>query len=208
MHYVYKYTSPSGKIYIGQTGRTQSKRSGGENGSCYHNSIYFFHAIQKYGIKNFKYEILQDNLTEEEAKLEEQRYIKLYDATNPLIGYNLTKGGDGNKKYDYELIFKLYNEGKTVGEIKKILNCSEVPIQSSLDMYGISGKDRISRSAGKYHIVTIYQYSKDKKLINTFNSIAEAERETGVSHSNIVANCKGRRKSAGGFIWSYKKLDV
>lgn len=208
MFYVYKYTSPSGKIYIGYTGKSKGKRSGGSNGSCYSNSTYFYHAIKKYGIENFNYEILENNLSKEKAKEKEQYYIQLYDATNPDIGYNLTKGGDGNQKYDYEYIYKLYLEGKTVGEIKQTLNCSESPIQASLEMHNVPGKERIQRSAGKYHTVIIYQYSKDKKLINSFNSIAEAERITGIAHANIVANCKGRRKSAGGFIWSYDKLDA
>lgn len=35
----------------------------------------------------------------------------------------------------------------------------------------------------------------------------EAEKITGISHSNIVAVCNGRRKTAGGFIWKYE-LDV
>lgn len=72
---------------------------------------------------------------------------------------------------------------------------------------GISGKDRIKRSAGKYHVKRIYQFSKEKEYICSYNSIQEAEKTTGISHSNIVAVCNGRRKTAGGFIWKYE-LDV
>lgn len=39
--------------------------------------------------------------------------------------------------------------------------------------------------------------------IETFESISEAERQTGVSNPNIVKCCKGIRKSAGGYKWSY-----
>lgn len=34
-----------------------------------------------------------------------------------------------------------------------------------------------------------------------FDGIADAERETGISHSNIIACINGRRKTAGKFIW-------
>lgn len=39
--------------------------------------------------------------------------------------------------------------------------------------------------------------------IKTFISIGEAEKETGINHSNIVRQLKGRGKSAGGFFWKY-----
>ena len=40
-----------------------------------------------------------------------------------------------------------------------------------------------------------------KEVIRTFNSIAEAERETDISHISNV--CHGKRKSAGGFGWKF-----
>lgn len=45
----------------------------------------------------------------------------------------------------------------------------------------------------------------DKRLvtIKTFGSIREAERNTGVFHSNISACCLGKKKYAGGFVWNH-----
>lgn len=36
-----------------------------------------------------------------------------------------------------------------------------------------------------------------------YYSTREAERETGVDHSSIIRCCKGKQKTAGGFIWKY-----
>ena len=36
-----------------------------------------------------------------------------------------------------------------------------------------------------------------------YNSIKEAERQTGISNSNIVKACKGKYKNAGSFHWKY-----
>ena len=36
-----------------------------------------------------------------------------------------------------------------------------------------------------------------------YDSIAEAQRDTGVPHQNIVKVCQGTRKTAGGFEWEY-----
>lgn len=200
---IYKYTSPSNKVYIGETKQTKGDRSGGLFGTGYHNCTYFKHAIDKYGIENFDYEVLEDNLTFEEVYEREAYYIKLYDATNPEKGYNITQGGSGRQLYDYEEVYNLYQEGKTITEIIQIVGCADVTVQRALNKYKIDGKDRIKRSAGKYHIKKIAQYDKQHNLIQVFDSIADAERQTNVSHSNIIANCKGRRKTAGGYIWEY-----
>lgn len=49
-------------------------------------------------------------------------------------------------------------------------------------------------------------YSVDNNgIIENFNSIGEAERITGLSHSNIVRALKGRRPTCGGRKWFYKE---
>lgn len=47
----------------------------------------------------------------------------------------------------------------------------------------------------------IYQYDFDKNLINTYFSQNEASRQTNISQGNIGMVLRGKRKSAGGFIW-------
>ena len=53
-------------------------------------------------------------------------------------------------------------------------------------------------------IRAVYKYNKMFKRVDEFISISEAERETGISNSNISQCCQGKRKSAGGFMWRYK----
>jgi hypothetical protein len=45
----------------------------------------------------------------------------------------------------------------------------------------------------------INQYDKDMNLINSFNSISEASKQTGIPGINNAAT--GRSKTAGGYIW-------
>lgn len=51
------------------------------------------------------------------------------------------------------------------------------------------------------------QYTKDGKLINTFDGVREAERATGINSRQISAVClhKKYRKSAGGYRWEFIK---
>lgn len=91
---VYKYISPSNKIYIGQTNQGLKKRYC--CGQGYKHSTYFYNAIQKYGIENFQAEILKEHLTLEEANYWEEYYITLYDSTNREKGYNIAAGGNNH----------------------------------------------------------------------------------------------------------------
>ena len=53
----------------------------------------------------------------------------------------------------------------------------------------------------------ILQYSKSGEFIREWQSAAEVERVLGIDNSNITKCCKGKRKSAGGFVWKYKEKD-
>lgn len=52
----------------------------------------------------------------------------------------------------------------------------------------------------------INQYSFDGRLIESFESAALAEATTKISSSNILKVCKGKRSSAGGYIWEYSEF--
>lgn len=41
------------------------------------------------------------------------------------------------------------------------------------------------------------------KLITIYPSASEASRQTGIQQSNITDCCRGKRKTAGGYIWKY-----
>jgi hypothetical protein len=85
---IYKITNKiNGKIYVGKD--TTS------NINYYGSGILIKRAIKKYGIQNFVKEII--DRTEDYVTLsdKEKYWIESYDSTNPLIGYNISLGGDG-----------------------------------------------------------------------------------------------------------------
>ena len=92
-HLVYKHTSPSGKCYIGITDnyKRRCKQHQANNNYC----RLFALAIKKYGWDNFTHEILEENLTLEEANNKEAEYITKYNSMSPN-GYNLKAGGNLN----------------------------------------------------------------------------------------------------------------
>ena len=53
----------------------------------------------------------------------------------------------------------------------------------------------------------ILQYSKSGEFIREWPGAHEVERMFGIANSHINDCCRGKRKSAGGFIWRYKEKD-
>ena len=51
----------------------------------------------------------------------------------------------------------------------------------------------------------VLQFTKDNEFVAEYTSLAEAERQTGISHKQISATCSGRQNTAKGYIWTYKE---
>lgn len=92
------HTSPSNKSYIGYTSYSIDKRLTAHLKESNQGSDRIFHkALRKYGVDNFKSEILHNDIVNvEEAKILEKFYIEKYNTLCINVnGYNMTKGGDG-----------------------------------------------------------------------------------------------------------------
>ena len=96
---IYKYTSPSGKSYIGQTIHPHRRHLQHINCSKDQSTLPFHLALKKYGAENMKYEVLAtvdiDDEVEFHKRLDflERFYIRKFDTYRN--GYNLTEGGGG-----------------------------------------------------------------------------------------------------------------
>ena len=61
--------------------------------------------------------------------------------------------------------------------------------------------------AGYSLSIPLFQYSKSGEFIREWPGALEVERVLGINNKNINSCCKGKRKSAGGFVWRYKEKD-
>lgn len=90
--YVYQITNlVNNKLYIGITNNIKKRWS---NHKCNNDpTMVIAKAIKKYGVDNFKFEVLFRNLSIEEAKAKEIELIKEKNSQVPN-GYNVSPGGD------------------------------------------------------------------------------------------------------------------
>lgn len=55
------------------------------------------------------------------------------------------------------------------------------------------------------HALKVSQLTKNGEFVTNYPSAIEAYRVTGVNNTSIANCCKGRCKSAGGYIWKFSK---
>lgn len=101
------------KVYIGQTVNTFNRRYGGRGIGVQRvirsqsTNWHLLRAIAKYGVDNFKVEIIEQCNTIEELNEKESYYIELYDSNNDEKGYNKVGGGD-NSYWNWKTVLRTY----------------------------------------------------------------------------------------------------
>lgn len=212
MSKIYKITNDiNNKIYIGKTNLSIQKRfkehcrdslrDKNENRPLYR-------AMNKYGIKHFHIEEIEDCLPEE-ASNKEIYWIGYYHSYDK--GYNATIGGDGKNLYDHFAIANRLKELPYPIDVAKEFNCSVDTVYIIAKEFNITVLNKGSVEVSKKRIA---QYSKNNEFIQYFESSAAAGRwiydqgkcatlNSGVrSHISDCAN--GKRKTAYGYIWKYE----
>lgn len=178
---IYKYTSPSGKVYIGQTINEKRRRYSFYNLNRRYAGPKIERARKKYGPKNFKYEVIfkvsshiQDEVREILNK-KEKEYIQLFNSLNN--GYNSSIGGE------------VVNSTKWTKLSRKKLS-------------------KIRKEYLKTHKIAtareIIQFSIDGKFIKVWPSTRKAALELNLKEQGISCVLNKTRNQCGEFIWRYK----
>ena len=195
MFTVYEHRNlKNGKSYIGMTSKEPKKRW--RSGWGYKNNLRMWSDIQNSDWnKDWEHNIIGKFEDKQEALNLEEMFIWLFDSTNE--GYNIST-------YDR-------NSYKRTDETRR--KNSESMTGKKNPMYGKHHSEDTKRKMSEAHKGKIYantkpilQFSKNGELIAEYPSLVEAERNTGCDNCSICNCCKGNRKSAGGFIWKYKKI--
>ena len=212
----------NGKQYVGKTidfSRRMSEHkseSFNPNRQGYNYPIHA--AIRKYGVENFIYEVLEDNIGIELLDDREKYYINKLDTMNKLKGYNICDGGQGGaipsrqkKVYQYSLdgiYLQSYKstreaEGLTGIDHSQIIRCCKLK----------------SRQAGGYqwfyeyfesyppvrhdgNLKPVKQISMSGEIIVTYSSIKEATQAVGLKSRTSIENViNGVQTTAAGYYW-------
>lgn len=200
---IYCLTFPNGKKYVGQTKQRVYNRW---RPSAYSHNKKMYEDIKLYGWEEITKEVLEIVNTSEEADEREDYFISLYDTTNQEKGYNKVTNSTHGNIINKNEVLKLWNEGKSIGEIAEAFSCSSHSIGQILRKEGISKEERNNRGTparNKYKNKKLAQYDLQDNLLNIFPSLSEASRITGYNKAAISRCCKDKQKTSYCYKWRY-----
>lgn len=179
-------------------------------------------AMRKYGVENFYFEILEDNIDVADLGDKEKYYIKSLCSLVPN-GYNIHKGGnDTGAKPVYKVEI---GTGEIVCEYPSI---SAAAAENGIDLSGLCGVcnqreqqvscggflwcfvDEYCQSTMKLkrpHLLhqRIYQLrAYGNEIVCVYESVRDAADQTGIKQPCISQCLSGRYDTAGGFGWCYE----
>lgn len=213
MPYIYKITNLiNNKIYIGQTHFSIKKRWA-EHCCDYKKEklqrpIYI--AMRKYGIENFIIEKIEE-VSSEELNEREKYWIEYYGTFK--YGYNATLGGDGKRYIDYDVVVETYKQIGNMADTAIRLNISPDSVKVALNASGEKIRsvqeikvDKCGKMVNMFDLNGTYvksfatAYDAARYLINS--NLTNCKLSTIKTHISEV--CKGRRKTAAKYKWSYQ----
>lgn len=204
------YNQITDKRYIGATTGDLDKRirehldTGVSN-----NSTFFTSELLLYGLEKYLFEVIDTAETTDELAQKEIYYINKYNTFHD--GYNSDRGG-GFKKTIYQFEFdnpepiatyqSLEEAGNSVNASPKTISNACLGTLKSAKGYLWSYIPECPTIEDK-RCKTVYHYTLQGFLINTFNSAREASRELDIPLSCITRCCRGERKQTHGYRFSY-----
>lgn len=178
---IYKITSPSGRIYIGQSKNVENRWN--EYKSLYNSrsQIKIHRSLKKYGFNNHIFKIIEE-CKEFELNDRERYYQDFYDVTGKKgLNCRLTKSDDRSGSLSIETKLKI---SKSHIELRKLGLGNPPPILSGSDN-GMFGKKHTEKSINKMKL-----NKKSPLGENHHNSSIFLDPENGIFYFSVreVAN--------------------
>lgn len=202
---IYKITSPSGKIYIGQTWDVRVRLQNYRQHHC-KNQRKLYNSLNKYGFVKHTFEVIQyynEDVTQEILDEDEIKLIAEYEA-NGFRMLNIAKGGRAGKHaqetkdkmsdISSKYIYKILNRDGKVDEIKSLRKyCKENDISYAklLDkFFGYTIRGVIVSNNGNYKILS--RETIDGSYDEMFDKILNDRK---IAHQNHLRYAELRKPS-------------
>ena len=163
--------------------------------------------MRKYGIEHFHIESIEETDIPEEREIYWIEYYRSF-----KNGYNATMGGDGKKYIDYDLVISTYNQLQNITQTASHLNIHPDSVSNILHQNNINIKSSQEINREQTSKITL-MFDKNNNFIRSFSSsIAAAQYlidnnltncKLTTIRTHISEVCRGKRKTAAGFIWRF-----
>ena len=225
---IYKITSPTNKIYIGQSSNIKIRWFNYFNLGC-KGQPQIYRSLKKYGVKNHKFEIIEECSLEQLN--EKETYWKLFYINEigwkQVLFSELYDGGGGPKsdlfkqkvsESNSKPIIQYDLEGNFIKEWSSVTEASIFYSGKYTDSIGMCCRGKYEYSFGFVWCFKGRKFRKPKfpqnkkvlqmdlkfNIINEFISIDKASKHVGIDSGTLCACLKGRTKTCKGYKWKYK----
>jgi len=212
---IYKITCiENGYFLYGSTIKFEKRKSSYKSSLIKGNysNIFLQRCFNKYGWNTLKFEIVQDNIPED---------ILLH-VEDVWIGANCSKSDDNKRGMNMRNGYRWDQSIESREKIRQAMlgkKQSKETIQKRVQTMKENYKPRSIESRLKTSLKImgkvnknvekqIYQFDINKSFIQSFRSITQAEKITGIEKSSISRAASGSLTKAGGFLWSFNQINI
>jgi group I intron endonuclease len=217
---IYKITSPSNRIYIGQSCDIERRFKSYKRLYVKNQKQTKLHrSFMKYGVLNHKFEVILE-CNELELNKFERFYQEFYNCLEQGLNCNLTASNDKSGKVCKETLQRMSEVQKGNKNWLGKKHTEESKAKISLAAKGRKHSDEVNKSKGRKgrlgnrkgffselhpRSVSVNQYDLNGNFIKEWICLMDIRRELNYHIGNISSCLKGRLKSYKKFKWEYKK---
>lgn len=216
---IYKVTSPSNRVYIGQSVNIERRLKRYKSLSIKtKKQTKLWRSLIKHGCENHIYEILEV-CKEDELNERERYWQEFYDSVDNGLNCHYTKTKDKSGKVSLETLKRmseaqLGNKNwlgkKHTKEAKEKIRKAATGRKYSEEVNKSKGRKGstppLKGVFGEKHPCAkpIIQYKKDGTFVKKWGSLSDAAKFLNAGQSNISSCCNYRLKSAYGYVWRFE----
>jgi len=192
---IYKITSPTGKVYIGQSKNIHQRWKFYFFLNC-KNQIHLYNSLKKYGFENHKKDIIEECTLEQLDEREifwKKYYLKEVNNNWKMVLFcELYDTGGGPKSEETKSKISKSNLGKTKSQQHK----DNISKSRTGMVFTQQHKDNMSNSRFRYSILCIENNQ-------VYKSAHQASKELDLFPSSILRVCRGELQQTRGYTFKF-----
>lgn len=214
---IYKITSPTGRVYVGQSVNIENRWTHYKLLDC-EDQPKLFSSFKKYGVENHNFEV-KERCELDELNKRERYWQEFYNVIEEGLNCKLvrTKDKSGYLSKETRLKISRANKGKE-SSMKDKTHSEETKNKMSKsaksrtqNLFGFFGKhseeskrkmSESKKGRPAKNRRKIIQKDKEGNIVKEWPSLTEAQNALNIKGIGNVLT--GRAKTAGGYVWEYK----
>lgn len=201
---IYTITSPTDKVYVGQSWDIDRRLDDYLKLQCA-DQFRIYNSLKKHGVDKHKFEIaieLRDDISQATLNCWEAYFYNLFKANHEMMNL-IIPDEDGGGKHSEETKKRISEarKGKRRGPLSEAWKANLKKARNTPENIKRQ-KEKIGVKSG--FAISIVQFTKTGEFIRKWDCAADVERALGIKATNIARCCKNKARHTHGYIWQYE----